>query len=590
MAALNVEYEESESPSIHYYVDLLLRQRALLFTFFVVAVTFAGIYVLKLPNQYTAAAQLLFEPLEAISTPEKELTSPTYGMKDYLSTQIQILKGAPVIEEAVQNVKLAERLKMSSGRAMELAVNSLRALPVGETRIVKVSFTARDAAIAADVTNAICDSYIKKSIENRLYFSKYIPDTLPEDAKESLTGSSPLGQLSDLSNREVIEALPTVQADPTLRELKKKRTEIENELIALKKQYRDEHPSVIAKKANLKFIQESIDFETKKIVENLKAAIASRLQISTVRFIDRASVPAAPSGPKRWRILFLVALAELFISCGAVIAFDRVDDRIKGEEDVEKFLHLPYLGHLPLVSKRETIDDQEKSLYSLFKPDSELAEAVRYVRVGINFSAPPDMLRCLLLTSSLPQEGKTFTAVNLALSMAMDGNRVLLIDSDSRRPTVHSLFHLKNDVGLTNYLTSNITAEAAIQPSGVNEHLFVLTSGPSSPNPSEIYGSQRMKQLLSHARAQFDRVVIDAPPLTGIGDALVIGQLVGYVVLVIMIRKTRRDAVFAIKKRLHEAGIKVIGVILNSLDIERERYGYYRYHYRTYNRYYGKKK
>lgn len=583
-------YENSETPNFRYYVDLLLRHRVVLFTFFVVIVTFASIFVLKLPNRYTAVAQLLFEPPEAVSSPEQELAVPTYGMKDYLTTQIQILKGVPVVREAVEKIRFHEKMKLSLTRAVQIAAASLRAASIGETRIVRVSFQSPNPDLSAEMANAISEVYIKKNVENRLYFSREILNLLPEETQHTITEQSPMGQLEELSKKEVIEALPSVQADPTLRELKQKRTEIHNELIALKKQYREQHPAVVQKEANLKFIEESIGIETRRIVENLKVAISSRLQISNVRFVSKAATPELPSGPKRLRIILLVALAELFVTCFLVISLDRLDDRIKGQEDVEKYLHLPYLGHLPLVAKKDLKADQDRALYAYYKPDSEAAEAIRYVRVGINFSAPPETLRCLLVSSSLPQEGKTFSSCNLAMSMALDGNKVLLIDSDSRRPSIHSIFKLKNDVGLTNYLTSNISLDSVVQASQLNEHLWVLPSGPASPNPSELFGSHKMRELLDQAKTQFDRVVIDAPPLTGIGDGLVAGQLVGHILLVVMVRKTRRDAVFAIKRKLAEAGIKVVGVILNSLDIERERYGYYRYHYHTYHRYYGRRK
>ena len=584
-----LEQEESEAVNLRYYFDLIFRQRVPIVTFLIIIVTVAVLVVLKLPNNYQAVAELLFDNPEAVSAPERELATPNYG-QDHIATQLQILKGISVTEEAVKKTNYHEKVGMSMERAAGSALGALSTIQIKGTRIVRVVFQSEDPKIAAEMVNAICEGYIKKNIENPLYFSQEIMKLLPAETQKTLKSQTPMGQLEELSQKELIESLPSVQADPTLRELKKKKTEIENELTALRQQYREQHPSIIQREANLKFIDESIQIETQKIVANLKSSISGRLQISNVRFIKRADPPMSPSGPDRKKLLLIVVLGYLFASSLIVILLDQFDDRIKGQEDIERYLHLPYLGHLPLIRKQDVKSNQERALYSHHKPDSEVAEAIRYIRVGINFSAPPEILRCLLVTSSLPQEGKSFTAANLAVSMALDGNKVLLIDADSRRPVGHRIFQLRNEVGLINFLTSNISFESVIQPSGVNEHLFVMPSGPTSPNPSELFASGRMKELVQLARTQYDRVVIDAPPLTGIGDGFVLGGVVGHLILIVMAGKTSRYAVSAIKHRLVDSNIKIVGVILNSLDVERERYGYYRYHYYTYQRYYGKKK
>ncbi len=584
-----IAQEETDAPGFRYYSGLLFRHRVPLLTFFIIVVTFASFVIFKLPNQYRAISELLFDSPDTVMAAERELATPQYAIADYIATQIQIVRSLPVIEEAVRQTKFDEHVHRSFERAVTFATANLKITQVRGTRIVRITFESKDPRVATEMANAVSEAFIKKNIENRLHFSREILNLLPEETQKTITAASPAGQLEELSKREVIESLPSVQADPTLRELKQKRTEILNELAALEKQYRQQHPLIVQKKANLKFIDESIEIETRQIVENLRTAISSRLQISNVRFIKRATVPAEPSGPPRAQLILLVVAAQLFVSCFLVMMFDRIDDRIKGQDDIERYLHLPYLGHMPLI-RTGVKSNRDRALFSYLEPDSEVAEAIRYIRVGINFSAPPDMLRCMLVSSSLPQEGKSFCASNLAISMALDGNKVLLIDADSRRPTIHRLFQISNEVGLTNYLTTNISIDSAIQPSSVHDQLKIITSGPASPNPSEIFSSDRMKTLIQQVRTQYDRVIIDAPPLTGIGDGLVLGSILGHIVLVVMAGKTNRDVVSAVRKKLQESGVKIIGVVLNSLDVERERYGYYRYHYHTYRNYYGNKK
>jgi len=235
------------------------------------------------------------------------------------------------------------------------------------------------------------------------------------------------------------------------------------------------------------------------------------------------------------------------------------------------------------------VSDAQKSLSSFHEKHVGIAESFRYLRVAINFSASPEKLRNLLITSSLPSEGKSFVAHNLAISLALDGNRVLLVDADLRRPVVHRIFRLDNSVGIANYLTSNIAFKDVGRESFV-ENLTIVTSGPSSPNPGEILGSPRMRQFISEAQKHYDRVIFDCPPLTGLGDGFVLGSIVGHVILTVAAGHTPAELIKRLHSQLDEAGVKILGLILNKVNLEKERYGgYYKYYYHTYHKYYGTK-
>ena len=279
---------------------------------------------------------------------------------------------------------------------------------------------------------------------------------------------------------------------------------------------------------------------------------------------------------------------EFLLSFGLVLFIDRIDDRVKNQDDIEKFVRLPYLGHTPALGQEIEKDTKKRYFYVHSNPQSDLAESLRYIRVGINFSGPPDMLRAFAITSSVPQEGKSFCSCNLASSFALDGNRVLLVDADNRRPVLHTVFNMDNSMGLTNYLTSDVPLESVVRPTHI-EGLDFVSTGPESPNPSELLGSQKMAEFIKHAKAQYDRVIVDAPPLIGIGDGLVLGRLIGHLILIIRSHTISRKVIRQVRERLQLHQIKVLGVILNCLDLEKDRYGYYRYHYHTYDRYYGKK-
>ena len=168
----------------------------------------------------------------------------------------------------------------------------------------------------------------------------------------------------------------------------------------------------------------------------------------------------------------------------------------------------------------------------------------------------------------------------------MDGNKTLLVDADLRRPVVHQMFRMDNASGLSNFLTSKIELDSVVKESFA-ENLSIVTSGPVSPNPGEILGSDRMRFFLEEARKRYDRVIIDCPPLTGIGDAYVVGSLLGQVVMVIYAGHTPVDLIRHTQKQLDKAGVKILGAILSMVDMEKERHaGYSKHYYHTYTRYY----
>jgi protein-tyrosine kinase len=255
-------------------------------------------------------------------------------------------------------------------------------------------------------------------------------------------------------------------------------------------------------------------------------------------------------------------------------------------EDLErKGVAMPFLGHIPLI-KRKKWEAQDQSAAATHQDVPELGEAFRYIRVAINFSGSPESIKILTFSSCLPHEGKSFVSHNIAISLALDGNRTLLVDADLRRPVVHKRFSADNSVGLSNYLTSNLEFDSVLKESHV-ENLTLVVAGPVSPNPTEILGSARMKQFLDEARKKFDRIIIDCPPLTGIGDSYVVGSLLGQIVMIIAAGQTPADLIKQNQKQLDKASVKVIGMILNMVDMEKERYGgYYQHYHQTYTRYY----
>jgi capsular exopolysaccharide synthesis family protein len=267
-----------------------------------------------------------------------------------------------------------------------------------------------------------------------------------------------------------------------------------------------------------------------------------------------------------------------------VYLLDYLDNTIRSQEDVEKYIKLPYLGHVPSV-KDKSKDEYEKRVVVYSAPESSLAEAFKNIRTGIVFSAPPENLKVILVTSTIPSEGKTLVSVNLAATTALDGNKVLLIDADMRRPTIHNTFKVENTVGLSNYLTRDVPLENVMNKTFI-DNLTFINAGPTPPNPSGLLSSFRMEQLLKEAKEKFDRIVIDAPPLVGVSDSLILSKLVSGTLLVIRFGTASRDVIARAKQCLQEVNSNIIGVVLNDVNIEKEVYYSKYYHY--YSRYYAK--
>ncbi len=585
--------EDVEKPiDYKYYFFLFKKNFYIVFTFFIICVTLAGMYVSKLPTQYQAITQVLIErppaPWKEDSPSGPESAAGSWPL-DYYSTQMEIMRSPAVLRQVEEELQLSNYFGVDNP---DLAVVKIREMVfiqrVAESRLFNIFARFPEAQMAAKAANAVARAYIRKNFENALYYSKEILGWLPQKGREEemVTIEDPFGGMRQISRHELVESLPSIRTDPTLRSLREKKSAQEAELAALLKQYREKHPLLVKARANLKFLEESIEAEKMRIIEGLKTQAEGRHQAGYARIIEEGKIPKAPLPVDRGRIIFLVGLGDLLVSFILIVLIDYFDDTIRTVEDFERRgLILPFLGPIPLVKKKNWEIDKE-NISGYYGKNPDIAEAFRYLRVAINFSGSPEALKILVFSSCLPHEGKSFTSHNIAISLALDGNRTLLIDADLRRPILHQTFQVENSSGLSNYLTSKVEFQSVIRESFV-DNLFLVVSGPMSPNPGEILGSDRMKQFLEEARDSFDRIIIDCPPLTGIGDGYVVGSLIGQLILVVAAGKTPADLIKHTQKQLEKAHVKVMGSVLNMVDLEKERYsGYSKHYYSTYTRYY----
>lgn len=217
------------------------------------------------------------------------------------------------------------------------------------------------------------------------------------------------------------------------------------------------------------------------------------------------------------------------------------------------------------------------NLISISNPKSPVAEAYRTLRTNIQFSSFDKELKSILITSSGPGEGKTTTICNLAVAMAQSGNKILLIDCDLRKSTVHKVFGLNNKSGLTNILAQRLSCQEVVQKTVV-AGLDILTSGPKPPNPAELVGSNTMKEFISQMTKEYDRVLIDAPPVGIVTDAALLSTIADGTILVVAAGQVNIEAAQRSKSLLQKVNANILGVLLNKISVEgRGYYGYYYY-------------
>ena len=292
---------------------------------------------------------------------------------------------------------------------------------------------------------------------------------------------------------------------------------------------------------------------------------------NNVRMTDRAEKPGGPFIPTPRRDLLLALVAGLTLSLGLVFLLDYLDDTVKNPDDVTAKLKIPLLGLTPKVTGGgELILSQKVS--------HEFGEAFRSLRTSLNFSSGREPTRCVMVTSAQPLDGKTTTACNLALAIAIGGARVLVIDADMRRSGLHRILNIENGTGLSHVLTGQASMEDALVALD-NPRIWVMTAGMSPPNPSELLGSDQMRTLLDEAKnGRFDWVIIDSPPVLPVTDAVVLSPLVGGIVFVVASEMTPRPQAARALDILTASGSRLLGAVLNRVDLKRNKYYYSRYY------------
>ncbi len=347
--------------------------------------------------------------------------------------------------------------------------------------------------------------------------------------------------------------------------------------------------------AQLRALQTELD-----TAKQLYSTLLTRLQEVNVlasvdkkgdaRQINEAAVPILPVAPRKELIVLMAFVASLALGVALSIGIELMDSGFRSVHQLEQQTGVAALGMVPFQSTGRLRRNQKPWLNVVDKPNSAYSEALRTIRTGIALSSADHPQRTVVVTSSVPGEGKTTTALSLAAASAASGARTLIIDCDMRQPSLHKNLSVDNEVGLAEFLSGQRDLEDLVQVEPKTGLYYVL-AGKRPPSPTDLLGSLRMRRLLQQLSDAFDLVVLDSPPVLAVSDALLLVRQTDTTIFVVRWEKTRRDVAMTGVKMVYEAGARLSGIVLSQVDLRRHaQYDYTDsgvYYYRGYRRYYG---
>jgi polysaccharide biosynthesis transport protein len=327
-----------------------------------------------------------------------------------------------------------------------------------------------------------------------------------------------------------------------------------------------------------------------------EARIQEASQISNVYIIDKAVPKYGPIKPKTNLNILLGFVFGLAAGVGVILLREFMDNSIRSKEDLER-LGLTVLGIIPSMSidkakkvldkKYSSNDDFRNRLISHFKPRSPISESFRSLRTNLELSEVDKTAMSLVVTSAGASEGKSTVISNLAIAYAQFGMKVLLVDGDMRKPTIHKMFSTPKKPGLANMITKRSKLDESIFKTEI-DNLYVMPAGSLPPNPSELLGSKAMKELFTQLRKQFDKIFFDAPPLMAVTDAALLGSMTDGVLLVTRAGEAQKEVVVHLQQEMKNTKINIAGTVLNDVNPKNTSSGYYYYYQRYYfDKYYG---
>jgi capsular exopolysaccharide synthesis family protein len=496
------------------YLGILRRYSRSILAITVVVAVVAGIVSFVLAPKYVSESKVLVTPVSLLSNQPGQQIAPD------MDTEREVAASLAVGQLAAESLNVS----LTPNQIQQGLLKRIKVSSAANTQILTFSYTAGSPAVAQQGAAAFANAYLE--------FRR-------DQVVNNLTASQTSLQ---------------ARIDSLAAQLKQVNTEIA----------RTNDPNKIA----------SLQGQSHTLVDELgfleanRGSLVSTEQLSVGAVVEQATLPIHQA-TSRVRNLILAVLVGLSLGIGISFLRDRLDDRLRNRGEVEAAIHAPVLGVLPFAPTYAAFG---RSIGAA-RTHGIVPDAFRALRTGLLFSAGRADAKTFLITSPLPEDGKTTTVANLGYSLALAGKRVILISADMRRPRLHKLFASTNDFGLTNVLAGE---RAPFDGLVVSPELLLLPSGPSPSNVIDLLDSERMKQLLATYRKNVDVVLIDSGPVIGGPDAMTLAPLVDAVLLVMNAKQTTRSAAQRARKQLELVNARVIGTVLyDPADEAHDNYYYY---------------
>lgn len=540
------------------YLRIIRSRKEIIAVFFFATVFIVTVGSFLMRPVYRATVTLLVD-LESpnvltASDASMSLGSINYmAYKEYLQSQQEIVQSRSIARQVFDEFKLGDTREYRRAKdPIKKFLKTVSVETIRDTRLMNVSIDNRNPKLAAELANRLAAVYVDR---NLAYIAK--------------------SEIINLHKNEYLK--------------------LQTKLSEYSKVYKDKHPKMIRLKEEIAQLAALVKEEQEKAAGSrfsssggemdVSSAFLSGLKANNITIQDAADIPAQPIKPKKRLNILISLFVGFFGGIGLAFFLEYLEDTVKGIEDIDRLVQWPFLGNVPkIVGAGSDTTETQRDLFVNANPLDPVSEAYRAIRTSVLFSSTEEQpLKSIIITSPGPQEGKTTTICNLAIAMAQNQKKVLLVDADMRKPRLHEIFKNKNKAGLSSYLSGQAAFDELVQNTDI-ENLSLITGGPFPPNPSELLSSHKMKEFIDAAKKKFDFILVDTPPIAVVTDAVILSRSLDGTIIVLQSGKTSRRALPWVNQLLKDAQGRIIGVLFNQISVESSGYHYYHY----YHRYYGK--
>jgi capsular exopolysaccharide synthesis family protein len=491
--------------------------------------------------------------------------SGSNSLKSLVNTYSALMSTRSFVEQVVQ--------EMETPVSEDEVSDALSSQYVEGTQFFRILATHEDPQIAQELADTAARVLIAKEVQRQRSQQEQIDDQF--------------NQAPSAENQQIAELIQSLRAElayynDRIQETETELIQIEDARQAGEEVNNERLEELIELLPNLRYAR--IDVQTRLADAEIRRSSLNETNtqpVDTAVVVDAAALPVTPISQNSLQLIVVSVLLALTLGVGLAFVLEYLDYTLKSPEELEHAYAMPVQGVIGMINKKN-VRQRHNSLI-MITDSSPVAESFRALRTGIQVEGLNRSLRSILVTSAGPGEGKTFVAANLAASLALSGARVILIDTDLRKPRMHQIFNLQRGVGFTNLVVNQEhQLTDALQSTSIR-NLQVLTAGAIPPNPAELLNSSRAINLMQQIQGHADIVIYDSPPAATVTDGAIIAQRVDGVIQVIWAGHTRTNLVLRCKAILEQVGAHMIGPVLNQVRVADLGYYYYYYYYGYYN-------